>query len=80
MADILVKNFERWLAVSRKGDPDHIYHRGDIAVDRLDENDQPTVIDFLAGRAWRAYEEGQVDLLQERTDEDGVRLYIARRR
>jgi hypothetical protein len=80
MADILVKNFERWLAVSRKGDPDHTYHRGDISVDRLDENGVSTVIDFLAGRAWRAYEEGQVDLLQERTDEPGVRLYIARRR
>jgi len=80
MADILVKNFERWLAVSRKGDPDHIYHRGDLAADRIDEDDRLTVVDDLANRAWRAYQEGQVDLFQERTDEPNVRLYIARRR
>jgi hypothetical protein len=78
--DILVKNFEAWLARSRKGDPDHIFHRGNLELDRLDENGVSTAIEFLGMRVWQAYEEGRIELLQERTDEEGVRLYIARRR
>lgn len=73
--------FDRWIKAAKAGQS-VVYHRGFLARDTTDMSlprDRRWEIGATAGTAWKAYEAGQVSLVQRHLG-GGVYDYIAQRR